>query len=94
MNRRAKYINVADALNSLAGIPDQIAADGTRIQVLEDKIQSLDENEAEKLGSVAESLAQGLAVEHSYQQVVLLGHQAVAGRVSRARLHPLPARLV
>ena len=43
----AKYINVTAALNSLAGIPDQIATDETRIQTLEDKTQSLDENKAD-----------------------------------------------
>ena len=47
------YVNVADALNSLAGIPDQIAADETRIQALEDKSQSLDENKAPRFVAVS-----------------------------------------
>ena len=47
------YINVADVLNSLAGIPDQIATDETMIQTLEDKTQSLGENKAETCVAVS-----------------------------------------
>ena len=32
-----KYINVAAALNALAGLPDQIADDESRIDALEEK---------------------------------------------------------
>ena len=42
------YINVADALNSLVVLPDQIASDEARIQTLEDKTQSLEDNKAEQ----------------------------------------------
>ena len=40
------YINVADALNSLVVLPDQIASDEARIQTLEDKTQSLEDTKS------------------------------------------------
>ena len=47
------YINVADALNSLAGLPDQIASDEARIQTLEDKTQSLEDSKQDKFVAIS-----------------------------------------
>ena len=47
------YINVAEALNQLAPLEDQIAADDARIQALEDKTESLDERKADKFVAIA-----------------------------------------
>ena len=44
----SKYINVAAALNTLAGLPDRIADDETRIDALEAKQDILDNTKADK----------------------------------------------
>ena len=43
-----KYVNVATVLNALAGLPDLIAADETRIVALETKTETLDNTKADK----------------------------------------------
>ena len=44
----AKYVNVAVALNTLAGLSDLIAADDARITALETKQETLDNTKADK----------------------------------------------
>ena len=39
-----KYVNVADQLNSLEGLEDQIEADEGRLQALEDKVAVLEKS--------------------------------------------------
>ena len=43
----SKYLGVAEALNGLAGLPDHIEANEARIQALEDKAESLDQDKAQ-----------------------------------------------
>ena len=68
----AKYIIVADVLISLAGIPDQIAADETRIQALEDKTQSLDEHKAPRLVAVSPLFMKQMSLHSNCTQQSLL----------------------